>query len=327
MNIYKKINQLSTRRRIFLEADTGDFIPNSIAVSFPFIIWGVGFVASLIWAVFKLSFTFIWGDAFFIQEFPNELNYTLNAFFTLSVFIPSLLILFAIVKWGEKRKITSLGFYKRKFILKYILGFLIGFIICLLCIGLLVLFLTGEVDFYYNSTFNYNIVWYFSIHIITWMIQGGTEEIFLRGYIFPVVSKRTNVVVGMLISSILFSTLHVRAGFGILSFLFYFCMALLSSLLVINFDSIWASCGFHAAWNFTISNIIDFKYAKADPISLFILEFNSTKLRSISNLNNYIHTSFAIMLFTGCIIFLLILLLKKSQKETNYLFEKSDYTI
>jgi|GEM_PF-3665788 len=327
MNIIKKINQFNQKSRILLEADTGDLIPNSMAVSFPFIIWGIGFIATLVWSIFNLYFTFIWGDPFFIQKFSNEVDYTLNAFFTLSVFIPSILILFAIVKWGEKRKITSLGFYKKKFLLKYILGFLIGFFICILCIGLLILLLTEKVQFYYNTTFNYNTIWYFSLHIFTWMIQGGTEEIFLRGYVFPVVSKRTNVVVGMLINSILFSTLHVKNGYGVLSFLFYFSMAMLSTLLVINFDSIWASCGFHAAWNFTISNLINFKYSEFNPISLFILEFNSKKLNSLSSLNNYIHISFSIILFTGCIVFLLILFLKKSKNENKYFFEKSDYQI
>lgn len=327
MNILKKLNQFNKKNRIFFEADSGELIPSSLAVSFPFIIWGIGFIASLVWLIFNLSFTFIWGDPFFSEQFFNEVDYTLNAFFTLSVFVPSLLILFAIVKWGEKRKISSLGFYKKDFFVKYILGFLIGFVVCILCIGLLVLFLTGKVDFYYNNTFNYNLVWYFFIHIVTWIIQGGTEEIFLRGYVFPVVSKRTNVVVGMIINSILFSVLHVRNGYGFLSFLFYFSMAMLSSLLVINFDSIWASCGFHAAWNFTISNLIDFKYNKVDPISLFVLEFNINKLKSVSSLNNYIHVSFAIILFTFCIVFLVILLLRKSKKDNNYSYGKSDYQI
>lgn len=328
MNIFKKINQLNEKNKMFLEADSNKMLPSSIIISIPFLIWGIGFIASLVWLIFNLSFTFIWGDPSFIRDFSNEVDYTLSALFTLSVFIPSLLILFAVVKFGEKRKISSLGFYKKGFVLKYILGFIIGFVVCILCIGLLALFLTGKTNFYYNNTFNYNFIWYFFIHIITWIVQGGTEEIFIRGYVFPVVAKRTNVVVGMLISSILFSTLHVRNGYSFLSFLFYFSMALLSSLLVINFDSIWASCGFHAAWNFTISNIIDFKYNKTNPISLFVLEFNVRKLKSISSLNNYIHSSFAIILLSGCIIFLLILLFKRTQdNKSNQYLRKSEYQI
>ncbi|MCL2321371.1 MAG: CPBP family intramembrane metalloprotease [Oscillospiraceae bacterium] len=327
MNIFRKINQFDKKNRIFLEADSGRILPSSLAVSFPFIIWGINVIASLVWSIFNISFTFFWGEPSFLRDFSNEVNYTLDALFTLSVFIPSLLILFAIVKLGEKRDISSLGFYKKGFILKYISGFLIGFIICVLCIGLLSLFLRGNTKFYYNSNFNFNIIWYFFIHIITWMIQGGTEEIFLRGYVFPVVSKRTNIVVGMLISSILFSTLHVRDGYGFLSFLFYFSMAMLSALLVINFDSIWASCGFHAAWNFTISNIIDFKYNKTNPISLYILEFNTKQISNISSLNNYMHISFATVLLLGCIIFLFILLLKKTSNYKNIYFGKYDYQI
>lgn len=329
MNFIKKLNEFSQKNRIFIEADSGAKLPSSIVVCFPFIIWGVGFIASLVWLIFNISFSFIWGDPSFIRdikEFSNEVDYTLNAIFTLSVFIPSLLIMFGIVKWGEKRKISSIGFFKKGFLLKYLLGFLIGFVICILCISLLAIFLTGKVNFYFNNTFNFNIIWYFSIHIITWIVQGGTEEVFLRGIVFPIVSKRTNILTGMLINSILFSTLHVRIGYGILSFLFYFSMALLASLLVINMDSIWGACGFHAAWNFTISNIIDFKYNKVTPISLFILEFNTKTVGSISSLNNYIHTSFTIILSCGCLL-LFFILLKRKIKNKNILMPIHDYQI
>lgn len=93
--------------------------------------------------------------------------------------------------------------------------------------------------------------------LVGWTIQGSTEEILTRGWMLPRLTKRYSFTIGIIVSSVLFTSLHLtNSGITIISVINLTLFAVFASLFSAFRGDIWGICGFHVAWNWMQGNII-----------------------------------------------------------------------
>ena len=170
-----------------------------------------------------------------------------------------ILFVFLWVKFVEKRKIMSLGFYKENWVIKYITGILIG--LGLMSTIVLILFMLGNIVVQTNSlqpvgvTALTNILFIF----IIWMIQGASEEIVTRGWLMNVLGAKYNITVGLIASALLFGGLHLMSpNVNYIALLNIILVGIFFVLCVIYTNNLWLVCGMHSAWNFAQGNVFGF---------------------------------------------------------------------
>lgn len=160
-----------------------------------------------------------------------------------------------IVRWVEKRKITSIGFFKERVISSYFKGVVIAVIGIMAIISILQF--KGEVVLKVSvEQLGVNSLGLIILIGIAWIIQGAAEEILVRGYMFQSLSAKYGLYKGVLISSIVFALLHLgNNGITSLSLINILMCGLMLVLLVLKDENLWGACGFHTAWNLFQGNI------------------------------------------------------------------------
>ena len=163
------------------------------------------------------------------------------------------LVVFFWVKFGEKRPFSSLGFFKRGWLKELGRGFLIGAVQFSLVVALLLLTGTGSLEW---SQLSLEPFLFILALIPFWILQGGAEELVTRGWLFPAVSAKSNIAIGILVSSALFGAMHLlNAGVTVLSIVTIILDGIFACLLMIKYDNMWVLAGMHGAWNFVQGNI------------------------------------------------------------------------
>lgn len=130
-----------------------------------------------------------------------------------------------------------------------LIGTAIGFGMNAFCILLSVLL--GDIKLTFNS-FNPVCLLLFLLFVC---IQSGSEELYMRGYIYQKLRRRyRSPLVAIIGNGVIFTLLHAaNPGFSIGAAIQIFLVALLFSLFVYYFGSFWACVMAHTAWNFTQS--------------------------------------------------------------------------
>lgn len=175
-------------------------------------------------------------------------------------FIFITLLVFARVKFREKRSISSIGLKKEGFIKKYLIGFGIG--ILMFSIVVLLLSVSGHTVVNSNPVGLSGIAALSGVLIVIpgWMIQSAAEEILSRGWFMNVLGARYNVAVGLIVSSTFFGFIHLaNPNVSILAIVNIILVGLFFGLYVIKTKDLWGACGLHAAWNWTQGNVFGFE--------------------------------------------------------------------
>ena len=176
-----------------------------------------------------------------------------SIFFQLGSFFFMSLLVFLWVKFIEKRPFSSLGFFKKGWLKELGRGFLIGAAQFSLVVALFLLTGTGSLEW---SQLSLEPVLFILALIPFWILQGGTEELVTRGWLFPAVSAKSNIFIGILISSALFGALHLfNPGVTVLSIVTIILNGIFACLLMIKYDNMWVLAGMHGAWNFVQGNV------------------------------------------------------------------------
>ncbi len=174
-----------------------------------------------------------------------------------------------VIKLFEKSDVRSrLGFEKEFALKKYVKGYLIGTLLIVSSALPIILLFTLEYSLVSNIKFG-TIALYFLFFIV----QGASEEVLVRGLIFPVIAKGSRMIVALIITSALFAILHgLNPGVSIIGVANIFLAGLLFGYCVIYFDSLWQVCALHSAWNFIQGNILGFAVSGNNTPSIFTPE-------------------------------------------------------
>ncbi|MCX7745903.1 MAG: CPBP family intramembrane metalloprotease [Clostridia bacterium] len=168
-----------------------------------------------------------------------------------------ILVFFSWVKFIERRKVETLGFFKEGVIYRYIRGFITGII--MLAAALAVLALLGMVKIEavnISSERGTGIMSAVMVVLIGWMIQGASEEIMIRGWLLPVISVRHNLVLGIIISSSIFGFLHLfNNNISFLAILNLILFGVFAAFYALWEGGLWGICALHTSWNWAQGNL------------------------------------------------------------------------
>ena len=244
-----------------------------------------------------------------------------SLFFELFTFFFIALAVFLWVRYREKRPFSSLGFYKQDWFKNLLKGFLIGAVQFSLVVVLLLVTGTGSLKL---GQVNLQSLIFVLAIIPFWILQGGTEELVTRGWLFPAVSAKSNIFIGILISSALFGALHLfNPGVTILSIVNIILDGIFACFLMLKYDNMWVLAGMHGAWNFVQGNIYGIQVS-GQGASTSILNYNSQS--SVDLLSGGAFGAegsiFASIVLIGCIAYLYWSLKKENRLPQALMFKK-----
>ena len=117
-------------------------------------------------------------------------------------------ILWAWLKFFEKRPFWTLGYEFKNALMQYGRGFLFGILIFGGAVGILAA--SGSVTFEQGDPAQQGMAALggVALVLIGWVVQGGAEEVLIRGWALPVIGARYKPWIGLLVSSLIFAGLH-----------------------------------------------------------------------------------------------------------------------
>ncbi|MBE7121087.1 CPBP family intramembrane glutamic endopeptidase [Bacillus cereus] len=168
----------------------------------------------------------------------------------------AIFFVFLWIRFVEKRSFSSIGFWRNQWMRRYLRGAFIGFVF--ISIPVIVLILTGNVKLqmqHITLTTIFGIIG----SLVAFLIQGATEEIVVRGWLFPVLSVRSRMWIGITVTSFLFGFLHLlNPGITILSISNIILVGVFAAFYVLKDSSLWGICAWHSIWNWAQYNIYGF---------------------------------------------------------------------
>ncbi|MGX5507411.1 CPBP family intramembrane glutamic endopeptidase [Bacillus toyonensis] len=168
----------------------------------------------------------------------------------------AIFFVFLWIKFVEKRSFSSIGFWNEQWMRKYLRGALIGFIF--ISIPVILLILTGNVKLQMQEI-TMTVIFGIVGSLVAFLIQGATEEIVVRGWLFPVLSVRSRIWIGIVVTSFLFGFLHLlNPGITILSISNIILVGVFAAFYVLKDSSLWGICAWHSIWNWAQYNVYGF---------------------------------------------------------------------
>lgn len=92
---------------------------------------------------------------------------------------------------------------------------------------------------------------------VCFIVQASIEEIIFRGWLMSVITRRTNVICAVVLSSLLFTLLHFSRGQPWLVTGNILLFALFASAWSISSNNIWGVMGWHSGWNWILATGFD----------------------------------------------------------------------
>ena len=169
-------------------------------------------------------------------------------------------ILWAWLKWFEKRPFWTLGYEMKDAVTQYARGFLIGALMFAGSVGILAMF--GSVSFEQGDHSKQGIaaVAGVTLVLIGWVVQGGAEEVLIRGWALPVIGARYKPWIGLLVSSLIFALLHgLNPGLSAIALVNLALFGVFAGLYAMREGSMWGISALHSVWNWVQGNFFGFQ--------------------------------------------------------------------
>ncbi|HFI0236611.1 TPA: lysostaphin resistance A-like protein [Streptococcus suis] len=177
----------------------------------------------------------------------------------------------AVILWArflEKSSWAGLGMFKKGALKDFLLGWVLGAAMLTACVLLMWGF--GAVQFtsfHISPTF----LGEFLVLVLAWSVQGTTEELLTRGWMFSSLSAKHNIPIGILISSLFFTFIHLgNNAISLIPLLDLTLFAILACLVMLKTGNLWVIGGIHAAWNCFQGNVFAFPVSGTQAGQAFI---------------------------------------------------------
>lgn len=177
----------------------------------------------------------------------------------------------AVLAWArlvEKSPWHSLGLIRKNALRDFVIGWGIGGAMLTLCVVIMILLGVVTIT---GVQFSGQFLLQFLLLILAWSIQGTTEELLTRGWMFPSLASKHNIPVGILISSLFFTAMHLgNNAIDWIPLLDLLLFGILTCLLMLKTGNLWVVGGLHAAWNCFQGNVFAFPVSGTDTGAAFI---------------------------------------------------------
>lgn len=166
------------------------------------------------------------------------------------------LFCFAWIRFFEKRSLRTIGFSPNGWKL-YGKGLLIGFGFISTVVGTIYLLGGYQIEAA-GIAYNFSIASLAALIFLFlgFVVQGATEEIFMRGWLFQLLTSRYGVAIGIVGNMLVFSALHagnIKMSTELMIGLFNIVLvAILLSLYALKEGTLWGVCAWHSAWNWLL---------------------------------------------------------------------------
>ena len=160
------------------------------------------------------------------------------------------------IRLFERRGIDSIGFTTAGGRL-YCRGLVLGFIFAFSVIALIFIFGGYRVEAGgIFSNFRFESFVPIVVLFFGFAIQGGTEEVLMRGWLFQILTSRYGVAIGIIGNMLVFSLMHagnISYSTELLIGLFNIVLcAVFLSLYALKEGTIWGVCAWHGIWNWML---------------------------------------------------------------------------
>lgn len=172
----------------------------------------------------------------------------------------------------EKRELSTMGIVKTGAIREYMIGLAVGLVMSSLAVGLATA--TGAVSLRPAASVS---VGFILAMFLGHVFQGAGEELLCRGYLCVSLAKRCTLQAAVLISSLVFSLLHIiSSGISALAIINLTLFGIFCAVYMLCRGNIWGVCAFHTMWNFVQGNVFGTPASSEIPDStLFRMEVSS----------------------------------------------------
>ena len=169
-------------------------------------------------------------------------------------------ILWAWLKFFEKRPFWTLGYELTNALMQYGRGFLFGILTFGGAVGILAVF--GSVAFEQGDPTQQGVAALggVALVLIGWVVQGGAEEALIRGWALPVIGARYKPWIGLLVSSVIFAGLHgLNPGLSVFALINLALFGVFAGLYAMREGSLWGISALHSVWNWVQGNFFGFE--------------------------------------------------------------------
>ena len=205
----------------------------------------------------------------------------------------------------------------------FLIGLAVGFGTNGICI--LIAYLHKDIYLYFDS---FNPVKFILLLIVVF-IQSSSEELVCRCFHYQRLNKGyKSPLVAIILNGLIFMSLHLfNPGMNIMSVLSIVLIAVLYSLVIYYFDSLWFGMAAHAAWNFTQNILFGLPNSGiVSPYSVFKLDASTARSNWIYDAQFGVEgTVLANIVTVVCIVAIILLGRKFGRKELN-VWEGFEYT-
>ncbi len=190
---------------------------------------------------------------------PLEAGFWMSLQLILS-FVLVYAILWAWLKFFEKRPFWTLGYEAKNALMQYGRGFLAGALMFGGAVAILAV--TGGVVFEQGDPTQQGFAALGGVIIVLlgWIVQGGAEEVLIRGWVLPVIGARYKPWIGLLVSSLIFALLHgLNPGLSVIALINLALFGLFAGLYAMREGSMWGISALHSVWNWVQGNFFGFE--------------------------------------------------------------------
>ena len=163
------------------------------------------------------------------------------------------LIVLAWVRFVERRPFASIGLRGDSMPRSFAWGHAVGMLSIAGIVGLL--WMLGALHPTSESTAWSSPAWLGSIGLLLagFAVQSSVEELLFRGWLLSVLAKKFDVVVGVIVSSLLFALLHFSRGEPWLVNVCDLAFGVFACAWALRYRSILGVMGWHAGWNWLMA--------------------------------------------------------------------------
>lgn len=192
-------------------------------------------------------------------------------------FLPSILAVWAWVRFWEQRSFGSLGLTLRKALPRYLLGVGLGVLLYATALGISGAF--GYIAPEQGDPSQQGMAALAGVLLVYlgWTIQGPTEEILCRGWLLQAIGARYRPWVGIVVSSLVFTAAHgLSNAIGPVALINLFLFGVFTCLYTIYEGGLWGVCGLHAAWNWAQGNLFGIEVSGNQAAGGTLLNYQET---------------------------------------------------